>query len=145
MNNLTEDVLNIIGKLYNVHTKKANLQSRIQTLEQKLSMTREASLALTNEEQELVSSLQAHGIQYGHYTHAPTSQMSGTPVIQPEQLTNLLVSLFNQQYSAISPTSIGMNGMYGYQPGKSLIPQGAISPTSGVVSPTSGTNIYARN
>lgn len=135
MNNLSEELLTIIGKLHNVHNKKATLQTRIQTLEQKLSMTREASLNLTNEEQELVSNLQSHGIHYGH--HQPMQHSQQAPaMIQPEQLTSLLATLLGQQYTAISPTSLGMNGMYGFPQStqnKSLIPQGAISPTSGVI------------
>lgn len=139
MNNLSEELLTIIGKLHNVQNKKSALQTRIQTLEQKLSMTREASLNLTNEEQELVSNLQSHGIHYGQYLQHPQQvgmqQGQAPAMIPPEQLTSLLAQLLGQQYTAISPTSMGMNGMYGFPQAqnKSLIPQGAISPTSGVI------------
>ena len=144
MNNLSEELLTIIGKLHVVQNKKVAMQTRIQTLEQKLSMTREASLNLTNEEQELVSNLQSHGIHYGPYMHQQQMQQmhqqqgvqpGAQNIIQPEQLTSLLATLLNQQYTAISPTSMGMNGMYGFPQtqNKSLIPQGAISPTSGLL------------
>lgn len=159
MNNLSEELLTLIGKLHNVQNKKINLQQRIQSLEQKLTMTREANSALTNEEQELVNTLQSHGIHYGH--HFPQANAAQTaPMIQPDQLTSLLSSLFSQHYgAAMSPTSLGMNGMYGFpQAGKPLIPPGAISgisPTSGPMPmatpgpmgmvPTSAPNMYGRN
>jgi len=115
---LSENIVNLVSKLANIQSQKDELQERIQLYENKLNMSRDASLALTNEEQELANQLQGLGFYYGQ---TPVQEVPIVPGDQSEtqdQLATLLSSLLQQQ----TPTSIQQ-----HQP----VPTNPIVPTSG--------------
>ena len=143
---LSEDTVILVGQLADLQSRKDELLERIQLYENKLNMSRDASLALTNEEQELANQLQDLGFYYGQ---APVQEIPAVPVVDQgvqrdtqDQLSTLLTSLFKQQSSiqqvpnALVPTS-GSNsfggGIYNF-PQPSPLPPNGLGPV-----PTSGT------
>lgn len=107
-NVLSDDVVELISKLANIHERKNNVQERIDTLDQKLSMARETNLQLAHEEEELVTTLQAKGYYYGQEPQQPVQSTpvqsepqqaptSNLPSAAQDQLTALLSSLLNNQ------------------------------------------------
>nr|QBK87939.1 MAG: hypothetical protein LCMAC202_03000 [Marseillevirus LCMAC202] len=102
---LSEDIVGVVSKLNDLQSRKNELQERIQLFENKLIMTREASLALATEEEDLVSQLQASGFSYDQapIQKIPTTILRDTPTndLPPDQLTALLSSLLQQK----APTS----------------------------------------
>ena len=73
---LSDDIVNLVSKLSGLQSRKDDLRERIQHLENKLNMSHEASLALTNEEHELVNQLEANGFYYEQVMKERVSQKS---------------------------------------------------------------------
>ena len=107
---LSDDTVALVSKLATIQSRKEELQNRIQLYEEKLSMAREANLALCNEEQDLANQLQANGFYYGEspppqvQTSQPDINASTLPNDFPQnaqdQLAALLSNLFQQQSSS---------------------------------------------
>ena len=149
---LSEDIVILVGKLADLQSRKDELLERIQLYENKLNMSRDASLALINEEQELANQLHELGFYYGQ---APVQEVPAVPAVPEipavpavdqhgtkDQLATLLNSLFKEQTSnqqapnTTVPTS-GSNsfggGIYNF-PQPSPLPPNGLGPV-----PTSGT------
>ena len=107
---LSDDIVAMVGELAELQHQKADHQERIQLYENKLNMAREATLGLTQTEQELVGKLQQRGFFYGQSNVsntapavpvAPTSNNISPTSLPQDQLAALLNTLFQQQ----APTS----------------------------------------
>lgn len=151
---LSEDIINLVSQLADLQSRKQDLYERVQLYEDKLSMTREASLSLASEEQELADKLQELGFYYGN---APVQVQEPVPVqvqtpIEPEQPNNqdqlaaLLSTLFQQQQAPVVSTStpvVPTNVQHPVAPTSGGIyqfptPQAAHTPIGSVIAPTSG-------
>ena len=101
---LSENVVDLVSQLAETQENKKKLEDRVQLYEQKLDMVQEASVALSNKEQELIVMLATTGFSYKKLQ----SPLSQTPVSQgnnPEQVSSMLSNIFQQ-----APTS----GVYNF-------------------------------
>lgn len=104
---LSDTVIDLISQLAENKHKQANHQKTINKLEEKLRMAREASLNLTNQEQELTTELQFHGYYCGN---EPSPQhLQQTQQVGPihDQLAALLSNLFTQSQQPSQAPSYG--------------------------------------
>lgn len=96
---LSDEAITMITKLENILDEKRRVQEKIQLLESKLQMAREASLELVKSESEMVEALRAQNLYYGvapppQPVAAPAQQATGA---SQNQLTSLLNALLAQQ------------------------------------------------
>lgn len=105
---LSEELLGMISELNEIHEKKAAHTERIKMLESKLTMAREANLALINHEQELVNKLASRKIYFGTRPLPPPKvtqteyQEQASTNLSQDQIAALLKSLFQNTNVGVS-------------------------------------------
>jgi len=107
---LSDDIVELVSKLSNLQKEKERVQERIDALEDKLNLARDAQLSLINDEQECAHQLQNKGFIYGHYSTTPVVQpiqTVGNTSIDNTQLAMLLGQFINSQTSSTASSVSG--------------------------------------
>lgn len=112
---LSDELLSMITELNEINTTKQEQNKRIQVLESKLTMAREANLALVNREEKLTKKLAEHGL-YLYNKPRPQKMVAQSPLdssglagISNDQITSLLKSLFQNNVNATIQPNIPVN------------------------------------